>query len=130
MNKITGVSTIIFLIVIIVVGIIESVPPPMGEEKIVTVDRQHMMRVAMIGEFSTTIHDDGSTTTERPVFVGDINGEMFNVYDYHPDFKGDLKEGDRVYVTITSTQNATGYSRISHVRIDTLITEEDLLNAE
>ncbi len=129
-HKFTTVLAIAILMAMVIVGIIDSLPVPMVVEKTVIQKDKTMMRVALVGDFNTTVHDDGSTTTERPVFVGDVEGTMHRVFDYGPDFEGILKEGDRVYVTITYALNHGGYRRIEYVTIDYLITKEDYRNAE
>ena len=124
-TKFIGLVVFSIFMAILVVGFIDTLPTVMETQKFISKQAKQQMRVAMIGDFRTTEHADGSTTTERPVFVSNDKGEMFNVFDYGPDFKGELKEGDLVYVTMTSTENEAGHTRLEHVRIDYRITQEE-----
>jgi len=128
MHKLTGILTICLLMAIIVVGIIESVPPPVEIEKRIIHKRSDQMRVAMIGE--PRAKEEGIIFL--PVYVAKdlLESEMHLVTGYGTKFVGPLHEGDLVFVTISTTNNQAGYERIVGITVDYRITEEDIKNAE
>jgi len=127
-SKFTSVLAIVVLMAMIVVGIIESMPVvSMEVEQTIIHKSKDMMRVALVGDFRTETNPDGST---RPVFVVDATGATYSVSDYGPNFKGELKEGDRVYVTVATIKDYMDKKQIESITIDYLITKEDYRNAK
>jgi len=127
-NIITGITVLVLIAVFITMLI--STPAPVEVEKVIVHSHKALMRVALIGQFTSMQDRYLGAKLEKPIMVANSDGEMFYVSGYAEDFEGILHEGDKVFVTIITNQDSLGHSHMKDVIIDYLITEEDYRNAE